>query len=145
MTLTRTGNNHHTNRRRAQLSTTSTGTRLTPLCYKACPNWREPTYVGLCNRCNKVYVIGLKMISVPSMAYFKPFVHVHLNMYRHSDSVLHAAARISSGASRFDRIQPLLHRLSWLPIHARIEHRLANLAFNCRRVMVSLHPTFLAN
>ena len=55
--------------------------------------------------------------------------------------VLHAAARISSGASRFDRIQPLLHRLNWLPIQARIEHRLATLAFNCRH---GLAPSYLS-
>ena len=47
--------------------------------------------------------------------------------------VLHAAARITCGSSRYDRVQPLLRSLNWLPIQGRIEHRLATIAFNCRK------------
>ena len=55
--------------------------------------------------------------------------------------VLHAAARISCRASRYDHVTPLLQHLCWLPIKARINNRLAILAFNCRH---GLAPSYLS-
>lgn len=55
--------------------------------------------------------------------------------------VLHAAVRITCGASRYDHVQPLLRRLNWLPIHGRIRQRLGIIAFNCR---YGLAPSYLS-
>ena len=53
----------------------------------------------------------------------------------------HAAARITCAGSRYDRVQPLLRSLNWLPIQGRIEHRLTTIMFICR----NLAPPYLCS
>lgn len=57
-------------------------------------------------------------------------------------SVLHASARLVFHSSRFDPITPLLRKLNWLPIKARIDYRLLLQVHKCLRGNA---PTYLAD
>jgi len=47
-------------------------------------------------------------------------------------SVLHAAARLVNGSSKYDHVTSLLQDLHWLRVPERIKYRLAVLIFRCR-------------
>ena len=47
-------------------------------------------------------------------------------------SVLHAAARLVSGARKYDHVTPLLQELHWLSVPERITFKLATLVFRPR-------------
>lgn len=55
--------------------------------------------------------------------------------------VLHAAARLVYGSSRYDHVSPLLSELEWLSIKDRIDMRLGILAYLCQYDMA---PTYLS-
>ena len=55
---------------------------------------------------------------------------------------LNALARLTFGASRFASTDNLLRALKWLPIEARIDQRLALLAFRCRQ---GIAPSYLSS
>jgi len=44
-------------------------------------------------------------------------------------SVQNAAARLVSGARRYDRITPVLHQLHWLPVRKREDFKMATLIY----------------
>ena len=46
---------------------------------------------------------------------------------------LHAAARLTTEARRYDSISPILRGLNWLPIRGRIERRIWLLVMSCLR------------
>jgi len=46
-------------------------------------------------------------------------------------SVINAAARLVCSARKYEHLTPLLRDLHWLPIHERIEFKLAVLVFRC--------------
>jgi hypothetical protein len=51
---------------------------------------------------------------------------------RHLQAVLHAAARLITGARLYDHITPTLRdTLHWLPVTQRIEYKIALMSFNC--------------
>ena len=55
--------------------------------------------------------------------------------------VLHALARVVSGTRRSDHITPVLARLHWLPVAARITFKIALLAF---KAITTKKPEYLA-
>ena len=53
---------------------------------------------------------------------------------RRLQMVLHAAARLITGARRMEHITPILRdTLHWLPVRQRIKYKIALMAFNCIR------------
>jgi len=56
-------------------------------------------------------------------------------------SVLHAAARLVNGSSKYDHVTSLLQDLHWLRVPERIKYRLAVLIFRCRN---NTAPEYLA-
>jgi hypothetical protein len=56
--------------------------------------------------------------------------------------VLHASARLVTGAERHEHIRPLLRDLGWLSVRERIESRLMTLVFLCRG---GLAPSYLSD
>jgi len=57
-------------------------------------------------------------------------------------AVQNAAARVVTGAKKFDHITPVLRDLHWLPIRQRIKYKLAMTVYKCLR---GLAPTYLAD
>jgi len=53
------------------------------------------------------------------------------NQLNRLQSVLHAAARLIYGASRRDRVKPLLRQLHWLSVPERVEFKLSVLTCRC--------------
>ena len=53
--------------------------------------------------------------------------------------IQNSAARILTGASKYDHITPMLKQLHWLPVSSRIEYKILMLAFKC------LHGFFLVS
>jgi len=54
--------------------------------------------------------------------------------------VQNSAARLISGARRFDHITPILRTLHWLPIKQRIIFKIAVLVFRC---LIGVAPQYL--
>jgi len=50
---------------------------------------------------------------------------------RKLQGVQNAAARLITGACKFDHITPILLDLHWLPVHLRIKYKIAMLANIC--------------
>src|SRR5207244_8236306 len=46
-------------------------------------------------------------------------------------SVLNASARLVTGVRRFDHVTPSLKSLHWLPVHQRINYKLATMVYGC--------------
>ena len=61
---------------------------------------------------------------------------------RRLQRILHAAARLVTGASKFDHVKPMLQELGWLPIQSKISLRLGSLAFLCLNGQA---PSYLAS
>ena len=60
---------------------------------------------------------------------------------RKLQSIQNAAARLVTGAQRFDHITPVLRNLHWLPIRNRITYKVAMLVYKC---LHGLAPSYLA-
>ena len=45
--------------------------------------------------------------------------------------IQNSAARMLTGASKYDHITPVLKQLHWLPVSSRIEYKILMLAFKC--------------
>ena len=63
-------------------------------------------------------------------------------LLRKLQAVQNAAARVVTGARKFDHITPVLRELHWLPVRQRIRYKLAMTVYKC------LHgsaPTYLAD
>jgi hypothetical protein len=59
---------------------------------------------------------------------------VAASVIRSLQAVLHAAARLITGARLYDHITPALcDTLHWLPVAQRIEYKIALMAFSCIR------------
>jgi len=56
-------------------------------------------------------------------------------------SLQNAAARLVTGARKFDRITPVMRELHWLPVRQRIRFKTAVLVFKCLR---GLAPEYLS-
>jgi hypothetical protein len=56
-------------------------------------------------------------------------------------SVQNAAVRLINWSSRTERIKPQLKALHWLPVHSRINFKIATLAYRC---VHGLAPSYLA-
>jgi len=56
-------------------------------------------------------------------------------------SVQNAAARLVSGAQRYDHITPVLHQLHWLPVRKRMDFKIAALVY---RSLSGMAPAYLA-
>jgi len=82
------------------------------------------------------------------------FVSIRLDycnslLYGVSDELLqklqiiqNAAARVVTGARKFDHITPVLHELHWLPVRQRITFKLAMTVYKC---LAGLAPAYLAD
>jgi len=57
-------------------------------------------------------------------------------------AVQNAAARVVTGAKKFDHITPVLRDLHWLRVRQRIKYKLAMTVYKCLR---GLAPTYLAD
>ena len=57
-------------------------------------------------------------------------------------AVQNAAARVVTGARKFDHITPVLRDLHWLPVRQRIKYKLAMTAYKC---LHGLAPTYLVD
>ena len=80
----------------------------------------------------KLAISLINALVLPRIDYSLPALHgVHDKTTKRLQSVLHASARLIFKSSRFARITPLLRRLRWLPIKARIDYRLLLLAHKC--------------
>ena len=55
--------------------------------------------------------------------------------------VQNAAARLICRAKKLDHVQPILQSLHWLPIRARIQHKISTLCFN---VITGTGPQYLS-
>jgi len=53
-----------------------------------------------------------------------------------------AAARVVTGARKFDHITPVLHEVHWLPVRQRIRFKLAMTVYKC---LSGLAPAYLAD
>jgi len=53
-----------------------------------------------------------------------------------------AAARVVTGARKFDHITPVLRDLHWLPVRQRIKYKLAMTVYKC---LHGLAPTYLVD
>ena len=56
--------------------------------------------------------------------------------------IQNAAARLVTGSRKYDHITPVLRSLHWLPIHQRIDFKIATLVYKC---LHGLAPTYLAD
>jgi len=56
-------------------------------------------------------------------------------------SVQNAAARLVSGASRYDHISPVLHHLHWFPARKRVDFKISTLVYHSLSGTV---PSYLA-
>ena len=57
-------------------------------------------------------------------------------------AVQNAAARVVTGARKFDHITPVLRDLYWLPVRQRIKYKLAMTVYKC---LHGLAPTYLVD
>jgi len=63
-------------------------------------------------------------------------------LLKKQQAIQNAAARVVTGAKKFDHITPVLHDLHWLPVRQRIKYKLAMTVYKCLRGLV---PTYLAD
>ena len=56
--------------------------------------------------------------------------------------IQNAAARVVTGARKFDHITPVLHEVHWLPVRQRIRFKLAMTVYKC---LSGLAPAYLAD
>jgi len=63
-------------------------------------------------------------------------------MLKKLQAVQNAAARVVTGARKFDHITPALRDLHWLPVRQRIKYKLAMTVYKC---LHGLAPTFLVD
>jgi len=56
---------------------------------------------------------------------------VFLVLLRRLQSIQNAAARLVTGAKKFDHITPVLRELHWLPIRQHITYKLSLLVYKC--------------
>ena len=56
--------------------------------------------------------------------------------------IQNAAARLVTGSRKYDHITPVLRSLHWLPIHQRIDFKIATLVYKC---LHGLTPPYLAD
>ena len=93
-----------------------------------------------------------------SALYAKTLVHAFVSsrldycnslLYGVSDELLqklqviqNAAARVVTGARKFDHITPVLHELHWLPVRQLIRFKLAMTVYKC---LSGLAPAYLAD
>jgi len=59
---------------------------------------------------------------------------------RKLQAVQNAAARVVTGARKFDHITPVLRDLRWLPVRQRIKYKLAMIVYKC---LHGLAPVYL--
>ena len=57
-------------------------------------------------------------------------------------SLQNAAARLVTGARKYDRITPVMRQLHWLPVRQRLEFKTAFLVFKCLR---GLAPVYMVD
>ena len=68
--------------------------------------------------------------------------HGFLNKLQAVENRPPTAARVVTGARKFDHITPVLRDLHWLPVRQRIKYKLAMTVYKCLR---GLAPTYLAD
>ena len=56
--------------------------------------------------------------------------------------IQNAAARLVTGSRKYDHITPVLRSLHWLPVHQRINFKIATLVYKC---LHGLAPPYLAD
>ena len=69
------------------------------------------------------------------------FVGVTGRLLDKLQSLQNAAARLVTGAKKFDRITPAMRKLHWLPVRQRIRFKTAVLVFKC---LYGLAPEYLS-
>ena len=64
------------------------------------------------------------------------------NLLNKLQKIQNCAARVVTGAKKFDHVKPILESLHWLPVSSRIEYKIALLTYKC---LNELAPQYLAD
>ena len=64
------------------------------------------------------------------------------NLLNKLQKIQNCAARVVTGAKKFDHVKPILESLHWLPVSSRIEYKIALLTYKC---LNGLAPQYLAD